>query len=714
MRASIVAGAAAAVLLAGCPPIGNVITQRVNNYRNGAYLLEDALNPGNVHTGSFGRLYERKVDGQQLANPLLVKGVTVGGASKTLFFVATAKNCLYAFDLNDHGADLPLSPAPADHCHTSGKAIWYSDLGNTSDAAICGETFPPRVGITSTPAIDDVNGFMYVTSYHNDVRKHFMYKINIATGATVASREMTGSASGKTFNPICHRQRPGLLLQGGVVYAGFGTFTCDQWCPADEPYRGWVLGFNATDLTPAGAYTTAPTGGGAGIWQAGSGLIGDGSAVYFLTGNETEPALGDSFVKIVPGGPSGLMEAGHFTPSNHHRLTCGDTDLGAGAATYIPDGGKILGGGKEGKLYLVNSTMPGTAEQEWQAFFNTWHDNPANPHCVLQPACLGTPDNIFAKLPANGCFVPHDNYQDSEQWSPNIHSAPIYWKSSSSPDWGFTYLMPEKEHLKLYRYNLTTQQMETTPFKTTTERNPDGMPGAALSLSASLNTNGIVWANIPNGDGQWVSVPGHLVAYDAESLNELYRDDDPVAFAKFNPPVAAAGHVIRATFADRVIVYGLLPAGAGAKQLRPVQVRKPPFPLPDPGPLACYSIPEKLEAYGAEGAWKVRAEEAPAADQVGKVRSFVIQEVLEGGCGKAESVKTVDVPISIYWSPETCAHPIRDPILGYWTQLGGEKGRLGYPVTDEIWRPDGTREQMFERGSLVWSAEKGVSVREQK
>jgi len=68
MRTPIVVGLAAAIVAGGCGPLGNVTTQRVNSYRNGAYLFENALNPSNVHTGSFGRLYERAVDGQQLAN----------------------------------------------------------------------------------------------------------------------------------------------------------------------------------------------------------------------------------------------------------------------------------------------------------------------------------------------------------------------------------------------------------------------------------------------------------------------------------------------------------------------------------------------------------------------------------------------------------------------------------------------------------------------
>src|SRR5262249_10658821 len=148
-------------------------------------------------------------------------------------------------------------------------------------------------------------------------------------------------------------------------------------------------------------------------------------------------------------------------------------------------------------------------------------------------------NNIFAKLPTNGCYVPHDSYQDSEQWSPNIHSAPIYWKSSSTPDLAFTYLMPEKDYLKMYRYNLTTHAMETSPAHAGARRSPDGTPGAALFLPAPSNTTGIVGATAPNGAGQWgCCVPGPLVASNAEDLPQLYRDDAPVASAKFTPPVA--------------------------------------------------------------------------------------------------------------------------------------------------------------------------------
>ena len=89
------------VLTTTCATPG-VLTQRVNNLRQGAFLSETTLKPANVITGSFGRLYERNVDGQVLANPLVVPGVKLpNGTNRTLFYIATAKNCLYAFDLND-------------------------------------------------------------------------------------------------------------------------------------------------------------------------------------------------------------------------------------------------------------------------------------------------------------------------------------------------------------------------------------------------------------------------------------------------------------------------------------------------------------------------------------------------------------------------------------------------------------------------------------
>jgi hypothetical protein len=62
---------------------------------------------------------------------------------------------------------------------------------------------------------------------------------------------------------------------------------------------------------------------------------------------------------------------------------------------------------------------------------------------------------------------------------------------------------------------------------------------------------------------------------------------------------------------------------------------------------------------------------------------------------------------SIYWSPKTGAHEIHGAIRTKWASLGWEKGRLGYPVTDEYSVPGG-RESDFRGGRLVWTARTGV------
>jgi LGFP repeat len=220
-------------------------------------------------------------------------------------------------------------------------------------------------------------------------------------------------------------------------------------------------------------------------------------------------------------------------------------------------------------------------------------------------------------------------------------------------------------------------------------------PGA-ISLSADGDRNGIVWALIPNADAQVATVPGHLVAYRADLLTELWRDDDPMAFAKFNPPLAVAGHVIRPTFADRVIVYAL---GTGQ------------------APLPCYSIDEKVQVLGSSSGTLGRpaSEVIDLADAAGgKVRYFEGAEPVGGACGAPEEVELARMPTVVTWSEKSCAHVLRGAALALWESLGAEAGTLGYPLTDEIPTRDGAgRHIVFEHGEIRWTptTDYTVSVR---
>lgn len=66
---------------------------------------------------------------------------------------------------------------------------------------------------------------------------------------------------------------------------------------------------------------------------------------------------------------------------------------------------------------------------------------------------------------------------------------------------------------------------------------------------------------------------------------------------------------------------------------------------------------------------------------------------------------------SIYWTPNTGAHIVKDYIRGAWAEQGWERGKLGYPVTDEL-VIEGTngrsRYNRFEGGEICWTPEGGT------
>jgi len=73
--------------------------------------------------------------------------------------------------------------------------------------------------------------------------------------------------------------RPGLLLVGTKLYAGFGSH-CDG-----NPYQGWIFGYDTTNLAAApNIYCTCPNFDRGAVWQSGKGLVADAAGnIYFAT-----------------------------------------------------------------------------------------------------------------------------------------------------------------------------------------------------------------------------------------------------------------------------------------------------------------------------------------------------------------------------------------------------------------------------------------------
>jgi hypothetical protein len=710
----------------------NVITQHNDNSRTGTYLHETVLTPASVGGPGFGRLYEREVDGSPYAQILYVRDVAgTPTGTRNLFIVATSTNMVYAFDADDR------SPG------AGAGLVWQRSLGPTRSLngnEICRETYG-TVGVTATPVIDVAAQTIYVVARvwpgptaptppgtANLSGDNYLHALSLSNGTDrLPPRKIEGNdpRTGNTFDPHVQRNRPGLLLLNGIVYVGFGVFNCDQ-----GGYHGWVFGYHAGTLQPAAIFCTTHEIHGGGIWQSGNGLVGaDDGSVYFETGNEigqgNDPPdnFGDCFVRlsVSPKWP-GLAASGYFRPGDWKVLRNGDTDLGSGGPMLLP-GGLLIGGGKQGRYYVLDAatmhltqdaTSPDLARvgEGFQAFLNE--------------------DRNVAADAADNYAI----YATGELYGPNIHGGPCYWHGPSR-----LYQMPEKDYLKAFQYDRLSGTVLQSPVKTATVRPGPGMPGGHSSLSANGDTDGIVWTCIPTDDGQWAPTPGRLAAFDALSLKEIWADQVPEWFAKFNPPTIADGKVFRPVFAQyqvpnpdngaaptmiapgKIIVYGLL---AGTH--RPGQ---PGLPLQwrrwrggeDPTPQ--FIIEQRWKMHGGVGALTqpVGDEMALGDAQGGRRRDFAGSVNPRPG---GVSIRADDddptchrpprqpVPVagSIYWSPGTGAHIVLGEIRDEYLRRGAQESELGYPVSDERRTADGRgRVSYFEHGSILWYPETGAEAR---
>jgi hypothetical protein len=562
----------------------SVMTQRNDAARSGANLHELTLAPAGISNAKLGRLYTRQVVGSILAQPLYLSGVDMGAVNglRNVVVVATNSNHVYAFDADE------THPDPA-------GLLWHNQsLGTTNiPTNQCGETRWP-IGITSTPVFDPVTGALFVVTrttanctktdatFCDPSAKYLLRKIDVQTGNLLASTEIqtanavspAGGGAAVFFNPLTQLNRPGLLLMNGAVYIGFGTLNCDQ-----KDYQGWVFGYRASDLAQTAAFVDATDWQQAGIWQSGQGLAGDpaANAIYLFTANGSNgAAYGDSALKLSVG-PTGALSlaASHIPLPERDDLDCSDTDLGAGAPALLPNG-MLIGGGKQGLFYLLAQSNL-VQQRSFQAAIDTWHLNDNDPPCddVGKASCAT--NGITGVLEQLGCFIPSSSYQMGESLSPNIHGGPAFWQNGA--DSALVYLSSEKDYLKAFQYQPSIQDVVCgagsppggclPQITSQTVRGPNGMPGGFNAVSANGQSGGVVWTSIEKKHGQWVDAPGVLIASDAATLHELWRDNSDVPFTKFMPVTVAGGKIFRASMAPvtgdptslgELIVYGALPA----------------------------------------------------------------------------------------------------------------------------------------------------------
>jgi hypothetical protein len=496
----------------------DVLTQHNDNLRTGVNLHETVLTPANVNKAQFGMLFRRVLDDQLYTQPLIVTGVQVGGGTHDLVFVTTVNNSVYAFDANDAEAKEP---------------VWHVNFGtpaNLHSANFGCLDINGQMGIIGTPVIDKARGVLYVvaltragaiTEPHTGFIQR-LHALDLATGADMPESPVTIQAA--DFNALMQNQRPALMLANEMVYVGYASH-CDR-----EPYHGFLMAYDAKTLAQVSVFNASPTGTEASFWQSGQGPAADAEGnVYAVTGNGSWDGVqnfSESFLKFTPQ----LKLLDWFTPTNHDFLDRRDIDLDSSGATLIPGTHLVMGGGKEGVLYTLDTRNLGHLGDE---------------HAV----------------------------QYFHATASHLHSL-VYWESDKAGH--LLYVWGQRDKAKVYK--LTGDKLGETPVAMREIPN-QGHPGAMLSLSANGGRDGILWAAIhATGDSWHESRPGVLHAYDADDIRrelwsslEMPARDDCGEYSKMAPPTVANGKVYLASFGNENIgtgqfcVYGLLPVATAAK-----------------------------------------------------------------------------------------------------------------------------------------------------
>lgn len=517
-----------------------VLTYHNDNSRDGAYTNESMLTLANVNAGSFGRLFSYPVDGYVYAQPLVMTNVNIPGkGAHDVVYVVTEHDTVYAFDADgNQGAD--------------GGVLWSNHLGNSGLSAShdFGTRYHggnyidmvPEVGISGTPVIDPASGTIYFDAFtldgvnnNVDVYHHRIHALDIGTGAerpyspalvaaSVAGHGVDSSNSVVTFTAVQQLQRSALTLSGGTLYVPYGSF-------ADtDPYHGWVIGFNATNLQVTGEFNTTPNAtvsdfgvnaAEGAIWMGGGGLCVDaGTNLFFETANGSFSAntnggdYGDCFLKLST--TNGLGVADYFTPHDQASLQAGDVDLGSGGPVLLPDEAGsaahphlITGSGKSGKIYLVDRDNMGQ--------YRASDDN-----------------QIVQSLP---------NAIGGNFGMPAYFHHLIFYQGNNDVMKAFS----------ISNAVISGSPVSQSPVSF-------GFPGATPAISANGTGNAIAWAI--QSDAYGSSGPAVLHAYNATNLSQqLYNSsqniarDNPGPAVKTTVPAIAGGKVYVGT-QGKLSVFG--------------------------------------------------------------------------------------------------------------------------------------------------------------
>jgi len=349
-------------------PPTDVLRYHNDNYPTGWNQSETDLTPAAVGSASFGQLTTLNVDGNVIAQPLMVSNFQMpDNTTHNILIVATGNDTVYAYDAQTYAI------------------LWQRSLGtqqSTNDVG-CGD-IQGGYGISSTPVIvrsGQNAATIYLVAATEPAHLSFhtqIHALDLGTGNDLMSpKEIapTGKLAGGGkihFDPQNQWSRASLAYANGSIYVGIGSH-CDNNA---GNISGWMLRYDPTTLKLIDKFNTIEATAGyelSSIWMAGySPAIDANGRVFSITGNGNYntgrgmKGYGESVLSL--SSDLARKPVGWFTPSNYNQLNGGDTDFGSGGAMLIPlVSGQtappmLVGMGKASTLFLLDSTNLGGLE----------------------------------------------------------------------------------------------------------------------------------------------------------------------------------------------------------------------------------------------------------------------------------------------------------------------------------------------------------------
>lgn len=548
-----------------------VSTRAYDNTRAGANTQESTLTPSAIRSRGIKRLFTLPLPGDARgceAQPLVAPGVLIGNRKYDVVYVATMANQVFAFDAN------------------SGARLWMVQLGTAIEAGARIDAYGinDHWGIISTPVIDLQGGQVYVCAWTSpdatpERGQHVLHALRLADGSAAhapihfdAVSHHPGRGLGvQHFRSAELEQRAALLLDQGTVFIAF-----DTRAGSANGARGWLIAVDTTRFQVTATWTSTARGSGGGIGQSGAGPAADAEGnVYVLTGRgdfDGVTDFGDSLVKLRYSSPrsngiAALAVVDWWTAMNDAR---GDLDFGSAGPVLVPNKGAVLAVSEGGILYTGNMLHLGRTHIKMRCAANCAHGAEDMPSSYAQ---LKAPPIFYTYYPA----PPGDGYRGAPSAAPaarthRLHGTPVLWKSAAHGV--MHYCWGENGNLRAWALSnggassYVGCSAETASAEL--QASSGGAPGGMISLSASGDTHGVVWASIPYTDAGRGLSAGRFLAYDAANFGK-YADGSGALLPlwdsqawnwrfnhnRFNTPIVWNGRVFMPTYDGEVWVLGL-------------------------------------------------------------------------------------------------------------------------------------------------------------